>query len=784
MINDLDLQLDVVLRSHNVSPLIDKDTLDQIGQQVVESFDSDRQSRAEWEKRNDLSLKLALQVVEKKTFPWPDAANVKFPLLTIAAIQYHSRAYPALINGPQPVACRTMAPSPTPPELPDAPAQAQQILQQAQQEAAQKQQASQQGGGQQQQEDPKQAQQKAQAVQQAQQQVQAWQKQVDQIKQKAKKEADNYAAAQLRARRIREHMSYQILEEDPQWEEEMDKLLLIQSIAGCAFKKTFFDPVGGVNRSECVGPRELVVSYYTKNLETSPRTTHIIPMFRNDVIERQIRGVFNEFTDAESLKGGPTYSSNLLGSALNTGADDREGVFPNPSDVEAPYELLEQHCWIDMDGDGYKEPYIVTVRYDTRQVLRIVARFTTMDIEVEEESKRIIRITPTTYFTKYPFIPSPDGGFYDIGFGSLLGPINHSIDTALNQLLDAGSLSNAGGGFLGRGFKGRKGDMRFKLGEWKQTDSTGDDLHKSIFPLPVKEPSVVLFNLLGLLIQYGQQVAGATDVMQGQAPGQNTPAETSRNTLEQGMKVFNGIYKRTHRALTQELRKLFDLNKVFLADGSKYYTPKEEASSKIFQADYSGPSSMVRPSADAFYMSDSQRLNQATAVLQASTSQPGYNRYLANKHYLESLKVSDVDDLLPDPKGPNAIPTPPNPQVQLAQMDAQIKQMGFQIKLKEAQLKIAANAEKVQAEIRQLNANAQLLTAQAQGVDTGHQIALINTQIAAKRAEQDGQLRTLEVLSGVMKDHSDIQQAQLEQAAPAALPSQQQGASDATTGGV
>jgi hypothetical protein len=300
--------------------------------------------------------------------------------------------------------------------------------------------------------------------------------------------------------------------------------------------------------------------------------------------------------------------------------------------------------------------------------------------------------------------------------------------------------------------------MRFKLGEWKQTDSTGEDLHKSIYPLPVKEPSQTLFALLQLLIQYGQQVAGATDVMQGQAPGQNTPAETSRNTLEQGMKVFNGIYKRTHRAFTQELRKLYELNKIFLADESVYYTPKEEASSKIFNADYSGKAGMIRPSADAFYMSDSQRLNQATAVLQAAHSSPGYNLYVANKKYLEALKVADVDELLPDPKGPNAIPPPPNPKMQVEQLHAQIKQAEIQLKVKIAQMQLAADAEKVQAQIQKLNAEAALALAEANGVDTGHQIALINAQIAMKKQEHEGQLRSIEIMHKVMVDQHEMKQ--------------------------
>lgn len=738
MLKDLKLNLKEVMNSSNISHLLSDEDLTQLGLEVIESFDADRASRSEWEKRNEEALKLALQVTERKNFPWQDAANVKFPLLTIAAVQYHSRAYPALISGPHPVACRVTAPAPAPVPFPPAPEQAQQIIQQAQQKAQQ----GAQGGGGGQQQPP--SQQEQQQLQQAQQAVQQFQKTVQEMKQKAQKEAMQYRAAQAKAQRISEHMSYQILEEDQYWEEEMDKLLLIQAIAGCAFKKTYFDPVGKVNRSDCVSPRDLVVSYYTKNLETSMRISHIIKLARNDMKERQLRKIFNETDGGDDYEGEQTYHANNLTYALDNGADVRAGVTPNPSDHQSPFELIEQHCWYDMDGDGYAEPYVVTVRYDTRQVMRVVARFVHSDIEVDAEQGCIVRINATQYFTKFPFIPSPDGGFYDIGFGALLGPLNHSIDSLINQLLDAGSLSNAGGGFLGRGFKGRKGDMRFRLGEWKQTDSTGDDLRKSIFPLPVREPSATLLNLLSLLIQYGQQVAGATDVMQGQSPGQNTPAETSRNTLEQGMKVFNGIYKRTHRAWTQELRKLFRLNQIFLQPESTYYN--EKSSVKVFQADYSGDAGMVRPAADPFYMSDSQRLNQATAVLQAAHGSPGFDLYEANKDYLVALRVSNVDTLLPHPKGPNAIQPPPNPKVQIEQMKAQVKQMDAQLKMKMAQMTIASEHDKVEAEIMKLKAEATKALAEAKGVDTGHQIALINAQIGAKKHHQDGMLKAMEIM--------------------------------------
>lgn len=712
MLNDMKLDLMQIMKSANFSDKLDRETLDELGMKVVEAFIIDRASRAEWERRNDFAMKLAMQVTEKKNHPWPDASNVKFPLLTIAAMQYHSRVYPALVNGPRPVACRIMAPMPTYPAMPPQPnPQDQQAMQQFQQT-------------------------------------------ISQVKQRAFQDKQVYQKAKDKAQRISEHMSYQILEEDEQWEEEMDKLLLIQSIAGCAFKKIYYDSVAETNRSECVSPKELVVSYYTKNLETAPRVTHIILLSRNTVRERQRRGIWNEDVD-----GTPEHPTIQISQELNAESDKMRGQQQPPNDPQADIEFLEQHLWLDLDGDGYAEPYIVTVRFDTRQVMRIVARFVLTNIHYHPVQKtKIIRIDPISVFTKYPFIPSPDGGFYDIGFGALLGPINHSIDTALNQLIDAGSLANAGGGFLGRGFKGKKGELRFKLGEWKTTDSSGDDLQKSIYPLPVREPSSVLFNLLTLLIQYGQRVAGATDSTLGENPGQNTPAETARNTLEQGMKVFNGLYKRTHRSFTQELRKLYRLNQIFIGGEAFYFVPSKEGSFRIFGADYRDDSTVIRAAATPFYMSDSQRLNQATAVRQAAYTGMGFNLYIADKSYLEALKVDNVDELLPDPMGPNAVPPRPNPRLQIEQLKAQAKQLDGQVKLKLKALELSSVAQKVAAEIDLLRAQSVKTLAEAKGVDVGHQIALIEAQIGAKKAHQEGILATIKMLHEVSMDNIEANQ--------------------------
>ncbi len=205
-------------------------------------------------------------------------------------------------------------------------------------------------------------------------------------------------------------------------------------------------------------------------------------------------------------------------------ADRRTGKNAPEGNTNTPFTCLEQHCWLDLDDDGYAEPYVVTIEENSQAVLRIVSRWDREE-DVERDSKnRIISINPMEYFTKIPFIPSPDGGIMDIGFGVLLGPLNESVNSAINQMFDSGTLSNTAGGFLGRGAKIRGGVYQFAPFSWNRVDSTGDDLRKNIFPLPVREPSAVMFQLLGMLIDYTNRISGATDMLTGVNPGQNTPA--------------------------------------------------------------------------------------------------------------------------------------------------------------------------------------------------------------------------------------------------------------------
>lgn len=660
--------IDKLISSPNIAEMMDDDQLVAIGERVVREYEMDKQSREQWEKKMEDSMKLALQVVESKSFPWPNAANVKFPLITIAALQFHARAYPALIQGKNLVKMRVTG-------------------------------------------------------------------------------EDSAGIKQARALRIQEHMSYQLLEQDEAWEDQMDKVLITTPIIGCSFKKSYWSPRDKCNISEMVLARDLVVDYWTKSLDTANRITHVLYLNKNDIHERTVRGLYRDIPLDRAQAKDP-----------NPTRDKAQGISPANDDPDTPYEILEQHRYMDLDGDGYAEPYVVTVQKDSRKVLRIVANY--FKSSIERKGNRIVFIKPEQYFTKYSFIPSPDGGFYDLGFGVLLGPLNESINTIINQLIDAGTMAVTAGGFLGRGLKIRGGNQSFAPLEWKHVETTGDDIRKNVFPLPVREPSQVMYTLLNLLVNYGERIGSATEIMVGENPGQNTPAETSRNMVEQGMKIFTGIFKRVHRSLKQEFKKIYRLNQLYLPPETMF------GDVKVLQEDYNGNPADISPASDPNVVSDSQRLMQATAILNAAkgagTSGGGFNLYEVHRRYLEALKVENIDKILPDPQGPNAMPPKQNPLLQVEQIKAeakinveqikaQVKQADMELKGKLAAMKLMEEAEHKQAQIMKLQAEATKILAEAEGIDTGQQIAVINAQIGAEKAHRDSLFRAAEMMLEAMK---------------------------------
>jgi chaperonin GroES len=462
------------------------------------------------------------------------------------------------------------------------------------------------------------------------------------------------------AKRVAHHMSYQLMECVPNWEEEMDKLLLTMAISGICFKKTYHNSALGVHESKVIYPSNFVVNYNAKSLESAYRKTEILEYIENEYQEK--------------VRNNEEFLKIDLPTPTTVNQQDKKTTFssdPPPADKSTPHVFLACHTFWDLDDDGYEEPYVIVVHKDTKQVVRIISRWDLDGVKRNEDGE-IMYIQPVEYFTAFPFIPNPDGSIYGLGFGMLLSPLNKSVDTIINQLTDAGSISNMQSGFIGKGLRLKMGETPFKPGEWKVVNATGDDLHRSIVPLPAKEPSGILFQLMQFLVTSGNQLASIAEIFVGKMPGQNTPASTTQETVQQGMAVFTAIYKRVYRSLTSEFNKLYRLNKInpdIVAEESKI------AGIPLQVSDYELPNYMIIPGADPIGDSVTvkmAKLQQVGQLLQMGTINP----QVFTKRMLEANDIPNPEELIAQPQ-----PPAPDPKAQAIQAKSQSDQALAQQKM-------------------------------------------------------------------------------------------------------
>jgi chaperonin GroES len=548
--------IDVSKLRGNIAFDLDDDELARIGSDAVEKFMEDYNSITEWRKSVEEIRKLAAQSTEKKNYPFENASNVKYPLVTTSALQFNARSYPVIINDSNIALCKVIGNDEGQPLI-----------------------------------------QNGQVVMENDQPV--WQVPPGAKQQKA----DNVVA----------HMNYQLTEQMDEWDSDMDQLLLALPIDGIAFKKTYWDSVNNKPVSEFINALDLVVNNYTKSLKDCPTISHIFSLYPHEIKEK-ING--EDWIPIEHM-----------------------------NDTENPVDFVEQYGRYDRDGDGYTEPYIITYRKDDGKVVSVIPNF---DEETTlKDKKGIIKIDPLEYFTSYHFLPDPEGHFYSRGFGHLLKPINDSVDSILNQLIDAGHLANAGGGFIAKSFRIKSGTFKIEPQKWHKVDTMGLPMKDAIMPYPIKEPSAVLFSLLGFLIDAGKEIASIQDVMTG-GGGQNTTATTTLAMIEQGMMVYNSIFRRVHRGMRQELIKLFNLNRKYLTD-EQYVKILDRNVSKD---DYDMSSMDIAPAADPSMATDMQKTAKSQVLMQYAEL-PFMNAQKIAMSSLRAAGISDPEQYLAPQQGPS-----------------------------------------------------------------------------------------------------------------------------------
>lgn len=574
----------------NIAEEIDETALTKISQQCQRGYERDLRSLSDYYAKNDAAFDLASQVLKEKNTPWPKASNVIFPLITQAAFSFAARAYPAIVSGRNVVKGITYGSDDGVPQMaPDGTP----VIQGPAQPGMDGPVFNTPQGP----------------------MVGAWA-----VPPGAKKE---------RADRIAEHMSYQVLELTTNWEEDTDKLLHLLPIAGCWFRKTYYSAAEGKNRSTLVGPKKLVIHYKAKSMERAPRISEEFELYPNEIEEKSRLGEYLK----EAVKE--------LG--LPEDGDD---------DKDAPHHFIEQHCWYDLDDDGYKEPYIITLHKSTWKVVRIVARYDADGVKVsKKDPSMIVRIEPTQYYTKYDFLPNVEGGLYGMGFGQLLHPINAAINTTINMMLDAGHFQTAGGGFVGKGISMMSGSVRFKPGEYKVINSPGQDIRNAVVPLQLPGPSDVLFQLLGLLIKSGESIAATNDVLEGSSNMANMQPTTMIALIEQGLKVFTAIYKRVHRSLKNEFGLVYRLNRLHLEDRVEYQWGDDWRA--VTREDYQKGAG-VKPYSDPDMVSDMQKMGKAQ-LLNSMKDDPSLDRVEINKRIFEAAKIDRSEALFAKQQQPDPI---------------------------------------------------------------------------------------------------------------------------------
>ncbi len=448
------------------------------------------------------------------------------------------------------------------------------------------------------------------------------------------------------AERVQEFMNYYIMNVMSEYDPELDMLLFYLPLAGSAFKKVYFDSVTNKAVSKFIPPEDLIVPYEASDMTSAERITHSISMSLNEVKKQQITGFYANVEISDE-----TYDDDE--SEIDKAIDEIQGVEPSYKE-DRNRTVYEIHTVLDIEGfedldaegrpTGLKLPYIITIDEDSTSVLAIRRNYQ----ETDPLKNKI------NYFVQYKFLPGL--GFYGLGLSHMIGGLSKASTSILRQLIDAGTLANLPAGFKSRGMRIRDEDEPLQPGEFRDIDTTGGSLRENLIPLPIKEPSNVLMQLLGLLVDSGKRFAAIADMNVGDM-NQAMPVGTTVALLERGTKVMSAIHKRLHYAQKVEFQ---ILSKVF----AEYLPPVYDfavgsGGQEIKSQDFDGRVDVI-PVSDPNIFSQSQRVTLAQELLQMVQSNPQIHgpmgMYEAYKRMYAALGVDNVDSLLQPP--PDMTPQP------------------------------------------------------------------------------------------------------------------------------
>lgn len=616
----------------NIAEDLDEDVLLNVGNKVLTGFNEDLNSSEEWLRDVKKVEELSILASKKKSYPLPNSANIKYPLITKAVYEFSSRVYPEIVKDGQIVKAKTIG-------------------------------------------------------------------------------KDFTGEKEVKARKVADYMNWQLYWENDDWELELDRLLNRLALIGFICKKTYYDTVRGIVKSELCEPSDLIINSEIKSLDDARRITHIIHVRLNDLIEGSRAGI---------------YCKEIVEKCVEQHEND---------EVEQTIDILEQHTYLDLDDDDYAEPYIVTVLRDSGEVLRILPRFNEKGIIVKK--KEVARIDAIQIFTDFHFLVSPKGKFQSVGFGILLLHLNETINTILNQLVDAGQLSNLRGGYMDSRLKEiGSGSDGINPGEFVKVKTMGGlNLKDGILPVDYREPSSVLYQLLGLLIEASRDLASSNDVMTGNSTPENSKTGATQALIAEGVKIHNSINKRIYRSLGNEFYKIFTLNGIYLDPDKASKVLDEEITTKDFDQEAVD----ILPVADP-NLASGVKLTQEIQMLQGLMTLPGFDPEKIANRIAMKLAIDKLDELRADPNKE----APPNPEVIKLQAEIQDKAeknklSAHELEIEEKRLQI--EMYKVQCECLKLKSEAELNVAKAESLEVGDQHTLYMSQLDQMSSQIDQQLQ-------------------------------------------
>jgi hypothetical protein len=439
------------------------------------------------------------------------------------------------------------------------------------------------------------------------------------------------------ANRVKDFMNYQIMDVMKEYEPEFDQMLFYLPLSGSTFKKVYYDSLLGRAVSKFVPADDLIVPYSATSLDDADAVMHVIKTTENDLRKQQVNGFYRDVELSPSMDN--------VDDELKRKERELEGIRKEKNnDI---FTLIECHVNLDLEGfedrdpngemTGIKLPYIVTIEEGSREILSIRRNF-----NIGDPKKQKIQ-----YFVHFKFLPGL--GFYGFGLIHMIGGLSRTATSALRQLLDAGTLSNLPSGFKQRGIRVRDDAQPIQPGEFRDVDAPGGNLRDAFMPLPFKEPSQTLLQLMGVVVQAGQRFASIADIQIGDG-NQQAAVGTTVALLERGSRTMSAIHKRLYASMKQEFKLLSRVFSLYLPP--EYPYDVVGGARTIKQTDFDDRVDIV-PVADPNIFSQTQRISLAQTQLQLAQSNPQiHNLYEAYRKMYEALGVRDIDKILNVPEPP------------------------------------------------------------------------------------------------------------------------------------